>query len=69
MIEIHGDQFEWMSPPYDYEYEKKPIDLILGDARLRREIEKGSNPRNLKEAWLTDLRDFLEWRKPYLLYD
>ena len=69
VIEIHGDQFEWKSPPYEYEYEKKPIDLILGDARLRKEIEKGSDPRNLKEAWLADLRGFLEWRKPYLLYD
>lgn len=29
-IEIGGDNFQWRQPPYEYEYEKLPIQLILG---------------------------------------
>jgi uncharacterized protein YbbC (DUF1343 family) len=29
------DQFEWLPPPYEYETEKMPIDILSGDPRLR----------------------------------
>ncbi|HDR14324.1 MAG TPA: DUF1343 domain-containing protein, partial [Desulfobacteraceae bacterium] len=30
VFEVHPDHFKWRDPPYEYEYEKAPIDLILG---------------------------------------
>ena len=64
----HREKFEWKKPPYEYEYEKMPIDMILGDPSLRNEIEEGLNLFQIKESWLPGLKNFLEWREPYLLY-
>ena len=69
ILQIHGDQFVWRDPPYEYEYERLPIDIILGDDSIRMEIEKGVDAIKVKEMWLKDLQDFLEWRGQYLLYD
>jgi hypothetical protein len=68
-IALYGEHFQWRSPPYEYEYEKMPIDLILGNSELRRNIEKGEDLLRLKEDWLSAMKDYGEWRKPYLLYD
>ncbi|MFH1487481.1 MAG: DUF1343 domain-containing protein [Pseudomonadota bacterium] len=68
IIKIHGEHFEWKSPPYEYEVEKRPIDMIIGDSSIRRAMEQGTDPEKLKEAWLSALQDYLEWRKPYLMY-
>ena len=35
-IELGGDNFQWQQPPYEYEYEKLPIQLLLGDAAAER---------------------------------
>ena len=68
MIELHGAHFQWKEPPYEYEFEMMPIDMILGDLALRSEIEKGTNLFELKERWVVELEEFLEWRRPHLLY-
>ena len=68
IMEIHKEDFKWKEPPYEYEYEKKPIDLIMGDPSIRRELESGTRVSLLKEKWEEDLESFIEWRKPYLLY-
>jgi len=31
-------EFRWLSPPYEYETEKPPIDILYGSDRLRTEI-------------------------------
>ncbi len=66
--ETHQEQFEWKKPPYEYEYKKMPIDMILGDSSLRNEIEEGVDLFQIKENWLPGLKSFTEWREPYLLY-
>ena len=68
IIDIHREQFAWKDPPYEYEYKKLPIDMILGDSSLRGEIEKGEKLLQIEEAWTKDLNDFTEWRNPFLLY-
>ncbi len=65
---LHGGRFQWKAPPYEYEFEKMPIDLILGDAGLRSEIEMGENLVRIKDKWLTELKNFIARRKPCLLY-
>jgi uncharacterized protein YbbC (DUF1343 family) len=69
ILEIHNDLFEWRQPPYEYEFHKQPIDLILGDASIRREIEKGAEINPLKKKWEEDIQTFDVWREPYLLYN
>jgi uncharacterized protein YbbC (DUF1343 family) len=68
VIEIHRDRFEWKEPPYEYEYKKKPIDLIMGNSSIRRELESEGCLSFMEEKWEKELEDFVQWRTPYLLY-
>jgi uncharacterized protein YbbC (DUF1343 family) len=68
LLAVHGQEFAWKAPPYEYESDRMPIDLILGDLSLRMQIESGRDLSEIKEEWLETLEDFLEWRTPYLLY-
>jgi uncharacterized protein YbbC (DUF1343 family) len=61
----HRPDFAWKEPPYEYDYERLPIDLILGDSTLRQGLEKGIKVEGLGED---DLKNYLQWRAPYLLY-
>ncbi len=38
-------QFAWRPPPYEYEHEKRPIDILAGSAELREQIEAGMSAR------------------------
>ncbi|MBW1667031.1 MAG: DUF1343 domain-containing protein [Deltaproteobacteria bacterium] len=69
VLAIHPEEFSWKPPPYEYEYQKMPIDMILGDSSLRKEIETGTSPFRIREGWVEDLKRFLEWRDSYLLYN
>ncbi len=69
VIETHGDYFQWKEAPYEYEYEKMPIDMILGDPELKDQIEKGADIWEIDEKWFSELQEYIEWRRPYLLYD
>jgi uncharacterized protein YbbC (DUF1343 family) len=68
VLELHEEQFAWRKPPYEYEYENMPVDVILGDSSLKIKMEKGADLFEIKERWVKELKDFLEWRKSYLLY-
>ena len=69
VISLHGNHFLWKGPPYEYEFEKMPIDLILGDSYLRRKLEMGEDLFHIKQQWLADLEGFQKHRKTFLLYD
>ncbi len=64
----HRDRFKWKSPPYEYEYEKLPIDLILGDKCIREHIEAMNNIDDLAESWQDDLNNFINTSCNYYLY-
>ena len=34
------DQFKWRDPPYEYEHDKMPIDILAGSPTLREQIEQ-----------------------------
>ncbi len=60
--------FGWRPPPYEYETERLPIHLLLGDDRLRAGIETGADPEDLEAGWQEDLAAWLDAREPALLY-
>ena len=68
VLAIHGTDFRWKEPPYEYEYHRPPIDLILGDSSLRERLEGTEDLGSLQSSWEKDLSSYLEWRKPFLLY-
>jgi uncharacterized protein YbbC (DUF1343 family) len=69
VMDIHRDEFEWKQPPYEYEYKKKPIDMIMGDPSLRHDLKAGGPLSIIKEKWQADLASFVSWRRPYLIYE
>lgn len=60
--------FRWKEPPYEYEVEKLPIDVLAGSDRLRLQIEGGCSLEEICLSWKGPADNFLERRKPYLLY-
>lgn len=66
--QLGKDRFQWKAPPYEYETEKLPIDILFGTDRLRRRIEQGAELEELEASWQEDLQEFARTRAPYLLY-
>lgn len=66
--QVHPDMFEYKQPPYEYEYERLPMDLILGSQKLRKELEHGTPIGVLEKGWENDLEQFKNLREDYLLY-
>jgi uncharacterized protein YbbC (DUF1343 family) len=65
---IHKDQFKWKSPPYEYEFKKRPIDLIIGDKSIRKCLESGMEIDKVEKGWKENLEKFLAIRQNVLLY-
>lgn len=69
--EIHSlypRDFSWRNPPYEYEEEKMPIDLISGDDSIREAIEQGRDVNQLEASWKEELDQFREMAKHHFLY-
>jgi len=58
----------WRQPPYEYEKEKLPIEILAGSEELRRQIETGTDEATIAESWSPDERAFKELRAGFLLY-
>lgn len=68
VMENHEEELRWTDPPYEYEYEKRPIELILGDTALLADISGGASLRHIEESWQENLSAYKRFRKPFLLY-
>ncbi len=68
LLETHPNHFRWLPPPYEYEREKLPIDILMGDGALRRDIEEGCDIRALEEKWSGRLAAYRDARENCLLY-
>ena len=69
VISGHAEQFEWKSPPYEYEYERMPIDLIIGDRRIRERLENLDPIEEIEADWQEELNRFKDIRREFYLYD
>lgn len=63
-----GPAFQWKQPPYEYEYNKMPVDLINGSDQLRHWVERSGSFQELLDIEQKGLGEFLEKRKEILLY-
>jgi uncharacterized protein YbbC (DUF1343 family) len=66
--DLYPDQFKWKLPPYEYEYEKNPFDVISGTAAMREAFERGDSLQSIADSWQQPLAEFMELRARYLLY-
>lgn len=71
MRECYGSapsKFKWREPPYEYEHDKIPIDILAGSPRLREQIEQQVPIDEIAESWRPGVAEFEQARRPYLLY-
>ncbi len=69
VIQLYPEEFQYKEPPYEYEHERLPMDLILGDATVRNMIEDGVPIVQIEEGWQQELEEFNQLRRIYFLYD
>jgi uncharacterized protein YbbC (DUF1343 family) len=62
------DQFAWRQPPYEYEHEKLPFDILAGSSELREQIEAGVPAETIARSWEPGIVAFERVRSQFLLY-
>jgi uncharacterized protein YbbC (DUF1343 family) len=68
IMHVHSDQFEYKHTPYEYEFDRLPMDLILGSQKVRCRLESSKSILEIEEEWQPGLRQFDDLRKKYFLY-
>lgn len=66
--DLYKKDFRWKDPPYEYETEKMPIDILAGTDRLRRDIENGEGIGRMEKWWEEERKGFERIRRGYLMY-
>lgn len=68
VLQLYPDDFLYKEPPYEYEFERLPMDLILGDQKVRQALEAGVPMMEIEAGWQTGLLEFKDVRTKYFLY-
>lgn len=68
IIEENPNAFSWRPPPYEYEFEKAPFDIIVGTDAIRTGIDTGWRGKRLEALCNAGVEEFAGRRKEYLLY-
>ena len=63
------DAFAWRQPPYEYEAEKLPIDILAGSDELRLQVEADMPVAEIAASWRDDEAAFTALRRPFLRYE
>jgi uncharacterized protein YbbC (DUF1343 family) len=62
------EQFAWREPPYEYEHDKLPFDILAGSDVLRQQLEADVPATDIAASWRADEAAFSRLRQPFLLY-
>lgn len=70
LLELYPTQFQWRNPPYEYENEKLPFDILVGSDELRLRLARGDSLESMELWWQSECDAFdTSARREYLLYD
>jgi len=61
-------KFAWRQPPYEYEHDKMPIDILAGADTLRTQIEADMPAAEIAASWRADEDAFRAVRDRFLMY-
>ena len=67
-VGVQPDAFTWRPPPYEYEQDKMPIDILAGNATFREQIEAQAPLDEIVGSWTPGEEEFRRIRAEYLLY-
>ena len=62
------EDFRWRDPPYEYEREKRPFDILAGSSELRERIEAGVTAEEIARSWEPSVAEFNRIRARFLMY-
>jgi uncharacterized protein YbbC (DUF1343 family) len=68
IIRAHPNEFAFKAPPYEYEFERLPMDLILGSRNLRKNLEEMNDLLELEKTWQIPLQAFKKASQPFYIY-
>lgn len=68
VIGRYPEHFAWNPPPYEYEYEKRPFDILVGNDWIRPELETQRPLPEIEEQWQRETEQFAGMREAFLLY-
>ena len=68
MAHYLGDKFEWLQPPYEYEYKLLPIDILNGTDKIRQWVENRGSFDTLLQIEAEGIEKFLDKREDILIY-
>jgi len=66
IVRLYPKEFKWLDPPYEYEWNLMPIEILAGNGWLREAIEKHEPLDAIRERLQAEADAFAEWRQ--LLY-
>ncbi len=67
--ELWPDDFRWRQPPYEYETQKLPIDILAGCSAFRRDIDAGRSPWEMAAEWEGELAAFATTVQEFMHYE
>lgn len=65
---VQPELMNWRQPPYEYEYERLPIDLINGNEKLKKWIDEGGQMKELSNELEVDHKSWLQNIEDVLMY-
>lgn len=65
---LYGDQMVWRDGPYEYEYEKRPIDILAGNAWLAEAIDNLEPLASIRARFQYECAEFEPIRREALIY-
>jgi len=68
VMKLYPGKFSYKQPPYEYEFERLPLDLILGNKELKIQLEAGVSLLEIEADWQEELQAFDKNRNKYFLY-
>lgn len=69
LLMLYPQNFAYKEPPYEYEFERLPMDLIIGSKKIRQELEQGVPIAELEQAWQPQLAEYEKKRSSVFLYE
>jgi len=69
MLELYPDSLKLKAPPYEYEYQRRPVDLILGRSDLYDRLAAGETAETMAAEWCRELAGFKADWLDVLLYE
>lgn len=66
--QANPSRFAWRQPPYEYEVDRLPIDILAGSTQLRQQIDARVPVGEIAQSWKPSVEQFQTVRQKFLLY-